>query len=163
MSEMTFYIEEVLDGDPPPEPPPDDGEGGGFDPSDFLDLGDLTGGLPQASQEEVGEEDNEDDEDNINDDDDDDGDDVSEVSATHGNTRGDSTSGSGGPGAAAAATKKKRKKGRKGKGKGHAAAAAARPKDPFVGTHVELHGLLAKPELNGARGTVLALRPDTGR
>ena len=28
---MTFYIEEVLDGDPPPEPPPDDGKGGGFE------------------------------------------------------------------------------------------------------------------------------------
>jgi hypothetical protein len=43
-SNMTFYIEEVEDGDPPPEPPPDDGSGGeGFDPSDILDLGDLTG------------------------------------------------------------------------------------------------------------------------
>lgn len=43
-SNMTFYIEEVEDGDPPPEPPPDDVSGGeGFDPSDILDLGDLTG------------------------------------------------------------------------------------------------------------------------
>jgi hypothetical protein len=44
-SNMTFYIEEVLDGDPEPEPPPDDGVGEGFDPIDILDLGDLTGHL----------------------------------------------------------------------------------------------------------------------
>ena len=35
---MTFYIEEVLDDDPPLEEPPEE-----VNPSDFLDLGDLTG------------------------------------------------------------------------------------------------------------------------
>jgi len=44
MSEMTFYIEEVQDGDPPPSPPPDGGESD-EESDDFVDLGDLTGQL----------------------------------------------------------------------------------------------------------------------
>jgi hypothetical protein len=52
MSEMTFYIEEVLDGDPPPSPPPDGGESDDDDGNgeDFVDLGDITGQLEEYTK-----------------------------------------------------------------------------------------------------------------
>lgn len=120
---MTFYIEEVEEGDPDPELPPDDGTDGGFNAHDFLNLGDLT-----------------------------------ESPATAGTTSAPSGHGCNSAHFASVDA---------------AVMSGASPNEaineqnkftaPLMGCRVELHGLVARPDLNGGYGVCSSFSSVSGR
>jgi hypothetical protein len=133
MSEMTFYIEEIEDGDPEPSPPPDGGESdedsaNGED--NFINLGDLTAQLTDLNSTIIDDE----------------------VTPSGDCSGGGSTQ----------TSKKKNKKKKNGKKKANKtqptivvdAKQSGGGGDYATGDRVELFGLVGKTELNGTLGSI---------